>query len=58
MDEVEVDVVEAELLEGASKSGFDGVVLVDAGFGGDEELGARDAGLLDGGAELGLIAVG
>lgn len=57
VDQVEVDVVEAELLQRQGKGVLDGagrlgVVLCD-----DEELLAGDAGGLDGGAELLLVAV-
>lgn len=58
MDEVEVDVVDAELGEGPGEGGFDGFAGAAGGFGGDEELGAVDAGAGDGGAELGFVAVG
>lgn len=54
--QVEVDVVHAEVLEGLVQGAFDvlGRVLVVPKLGGDEELGAVDAGFLDGGPDHGL----
>lgn len=59
VQEVEVDVVEAEGGEGAvERCGDGGVLGGDGGFGGDEEGGAREGGARDGGAEFGFVGVG
>lgn len=59
VQEVEVDVVEAERGEGAVERGREGGVLGgDGGFGRDEEGGAREGGASDGGAEFGFVGVG
>jgi hypothetical protein len=58
VDQVEVDVVQAEVGEGAREGRFDGLAGTARGFGGDEELGAGDGGAGDGGAEFALVAVG
>lgn len=58
MNQVQIDIVELELGEGAREGGFNGLAGTAGGFGGDEKLGARDAGAGDGGAELGFGAVG
>ena len=58
MDQVEVDVVEAEVGKGTREGRLDGLAGTARGFGGDEELGAGDGGAGDGGAEFALVAVG
>lgn len=59
VQEVEVDVVEAEGGEGAVQGcGDRGVLWGDRGFGGDEEGGTREGGARDGGAEFAFVGVG
>jgi hypothetical protein len=57
VDQVQVDVVGAELLEGAVQGQGDGFALVARGFGGDVELGARDAGAGNGDADFGFVVI-
>ena len=57
VDQVQVDVVDAELLQRGADGGRD-VFDFAADFGGEEELGARDAAVFDGLAQLGFGAVG
>jgi hypothetical protein len=58
VDQVQVDVVDAELGQGAGKGGLDGLAGAAGGFGGDVEGGARDGAAGDGGTEFALVAVG
>jgi hypothetical protein len=58
VDQVQVDVVDAELGEGAGKGRLDRLARVAEGLGGDVEGGARDGAARDGGAEFALVAVG
>lgn len=57
VDQIQVYVVELELLEGGFECGECRWVFRAGYFGGYEELGAWDAGLFDGLAELGFVAV-
>lgn len=58
MDQVEVDVVDAELGEGVVEGRGDALVVVVEELGGEPDLVARHARRLDAGADLGLVAVG
>jgi hypothetical protein len=57
--EVEIEIVGSEVLERGVEGGFHvvRVVRVVPEFGRDEEVGAGDAGFLDGGADCGFGAV-
>lgn len=57
VEEVEVDVVEAQLLEGQLEGFLRGLLLLAVRLGGDEELAPGDAGRLDGRAELFFVSV-
>ena len=59
MHQVQVEIVGAEIFEGGGDGGVDVVrmVRVVPEFGGYEDFGAGDAGLLDGSANGGLGAV-
>jgi hypothetical protein len=58
VDQVQVDVVDAELGERSRKGRLDRLARVAEGLGGDVEGGARDGAARDGGAEFALVAVG
>lgn len=58
VDQVQVNIVEAEALEARVDALGDALVPRVVELGGDPDLGARDAAVADAGADLGLVAVG
>lgn len=58
MDEIQVDVVDAEVVEGCGETFFDARKPVGFELGGEEDLGAGDAGGSEARADLAFVVVG